>query len=92
MRVLREFHGAVGPLIISFEATLEHFAGDGLMVLFNDPLPCPDPAVRAVLIRSTGKIFCAGGDLASFKDAGDAVPALLKEMTTYLHAALSRLA
>ena len=48
MRVLREYHEAVGPLIFRFEATLEHFAGDGLMAIFNDPLPCPDPAARAV--------------------------------------------
>ena len=48
MRVLREYHEAVGPLIFAFEGTLEHFAGDGLMVFFNDPVPCPDPAARAV--------------------------------------------
>lgn len=48
MQVLREYHGIVGPLISQFEATLEHFAGDGLMVFFNDPVPCPDPAARAV--------------------------------------------
>jgi class 3 adenylate cyclase/CheY-like chemotaxis protein len=48
MQVLREYHAAVGPLIFRFEATLEYFAGDGLMTFFNDPLPCPDPAARAV--------------------------------------------
>jgi class 3 adenylate cyclase/CheY-like chemotaxis protein len=48
MRVLREYHEAVGPLIFRFEATLEHFAGDGLMAIFNDPVPCPDPAARAI--------------------------------------------
>jgi len=48
MRVLREYHGVVCPLIFQYEATLEHFAGDGVMAFFNDPLPCPDPAVRAV--------------------------------------------
>jgi class 3 adenylate cyclase len=48
MRVLREYHEAVGPLIFRFEATLEHFAGDGMMAIFNDPLPCPDPAARAI--------------------------------------------
>ena len=48
MRVLREYHEAIGPLIFRFEATLEHFAGDGVMAFFNDPVPCPDPAARAV--------------------------------------------
>ena len=51
-----------------------------------------DPAVRAVIITGRGKAFSVGGDLASFKDAGDRVPYLLKEMTTHLHAAISRLA
>ena len=48
MGVLREYHEAMGRLIFQFEGTLERFAGDGLMVFFNDPLPCPDPAARAV--------------------------------------------
>ena len=48
MGVLREYHDAVGPLIFEFEATLEHFAGDGMMAIFNDPVPCEDPANRAV--------------------------------------------
>jgi adenylate cyclase len=48
MGVLREYHAALGELIFRFEGTLERFAGDGLMVFFNDPLPCPDPVERAV--------------------------------------------
>jgi len=48
MEVLRDYHAAMGELIFRFEGTLERFAGDGLMVFFNDPLPCPDPAARAV--------------------------------------------
>ncbi len=48
MGVLREYHAAMGALIFQFEGTLERFAGDGLMVFFNDPLRCPDPAARAV--------------------------------------------
>jgi class 3 adenylate cyclase/CheY-like chemotaxis protein len=48
MEVLREYHAALGEIIHRFEGTLERFLGDGLMVLFNDPIPCADPAVRAV--------------------------------------------
>lgn len=48
MGVLAEYHEALGELIYRFEGTLERFTGDGLMVFFNDPLPCDDPAERAV--------------------------------------------
>jgi class 3 adenylate cyclase len=48
MGVLREYHGELGRLIVEHEGTLERFAGDGLMVFFNDPVPVPDPAARAV--------------------------------------------
>ncbi|MGH9010834.1 MAG: adenylate/guanylate cyclase domain-containing protein [Acidimicrobiia bacterium] len=48
MAVLREFHRELGRLVREFEATVGFFAGDGLMVFWNDPMPCPDPADRAV--------------------------------------------
>jgi adenylate cyclase len=46
--VLREYHSALGDLASRYEGTIERFVGDGLMVFFNDPLPCPDAPVRAV--------------------------------------------
>ena len=48
MKVVREYHETLGRLIHQHEATLERFTGDGLMVWFNDPLPCPDPSLKAV--------------------------------------------
>ncbi len=48
MAILHEYHDTIGELILQFEGTLEHFAGDGVEVFFNDPVPCPDPSARAV--------------------------------------------
>ena len=48
MGVLREYHTAMGELILAHEGTLERFTGDGIMVFFNDPVPVPDAAARAV--------------------------------------------
>jgi adenylate cyclase len=48
LEFLREYHGALGPLVSQFEGTLDQFSGDGIMVFFNDPVPIPDPAARAV--------------------------------------------
>ncbi len=48
MGVLGEYHRALGELIHEYSGTLERFTGDGLMVFFNDPLPCADAPERAV--------------------------------------------
>ncbi|HEY7075910.1 MAG TPA: response regulator [Solirubrobacteraceae bacterium] len=48
MDVLREYHAVLGELVRRHEGTLERFTGDGLMVFFNDPLPCEDAPARAV--------------------------------------------
>jgi len=47
-RVMQEYYRCLGRSIERFEGTLERFVGDGLLIFFNDPLPCPDPSVRAV--------------------------------------------
>src|SRR5262245_14627337 len=46
--LLRSYHAEMGELIFKFDGTLEHFAGDGIMVFFNDPIPCEDHKERAV--------------------------------------------
>lgn len=48
LRVLREYQGEVGRLASAHDGTIEHFAGDGVMLIFNDPAPLPDPAFSAV--------------------------------------------
>ena len=48
MGVLREYHAGMGKLILDHEGTLERFTGDGMMIFFNDPLPVPNPAERAI--------------------------------------------
>jgi class 3 adenylate cyclase len=48
MAVLSEYHCALGPLIHRYEGMIDSFTGDGLIVIFNDPIPCSDPALRAV--------------------------------------------
>ncbi|MDX1689413.1 MAG: enoyl-CoA hydratase-related protein [Acidimicrobiia bacterium] len=51
-----------------------------------------DRSVRAVLLTGEGRIFCGGGDLRAFREAGDGLPALIADTTIDLHAALSRMA
>jgi class 3 adenylate cyclase len=70
--LLREYHGALGPLVSQFEGTLDQFSGDGIMVFFNDPVPCPNPAERGVKMamamrEAAGALIadwrgCAGAD------------------------------
>ena len=50
MALLREYHAAVGEIIIKYSGTLERYAGDGVMVVFNDPVPVENPALQAVMM------------------------------------------
>ena len=48
--LLRDYHVAIGELVIKYGGTLERYAGDGVMVIFNDPVPVESPALQAVLM------------------------------------------
>ena len=50
MALLRDYHAAIGEIIIKYNGTLERDAGDGVMVVFNDPVPVENPALQAVLM------------------------------------------
>jgi adenylate cyclase len=64
MGVLREYHAAMGALILQHEGTLERFTGDGIMIFFNDPVVVDDPAVRAARMaqqmQQRTAVLCAG--------------------------------
>jgi class 3 adenylate cyclase len=60
MAVLQAYHDTVGPLIYRHEGTLMRFMGDGLMVFFNDPIACADPALRAVRLAVEMREALAG--------------------------------
>jgi adenylate cyclase len=64
MDVLREYHQTLGRIVMAHEGTIEHFTGDGVMVLFNDPLPLGEPelsAIRmAIEMRGAVAVLAAG--------------------------------
>src|SRR5258705_5438390 len=50
MALLRDYHAAIGEIIIKYNGTLERYAGAGVMVVFNDPVSVENPALQAVLM------------------------------------------
>src|SRR5690242_8283041 len=50
MALLADYHAAIGTIINKYSGTLERYAGDGVMVIFNDPVPVENPALQAVLM------------------------------------------
>jgi len=60
MGMLREYHAAMGRLILAHEGTLERFTGDGMMIFFNDPVEVPNPAERAIRMAVAMRDLIAG--------------------------------
>jgi adenylate cyclase len=69
MALLREYHGAIGEIIIKYSGTLERYAGDGVMVVFNDPIPVENPALQAVLMALDMRA-AIGGLIEKWRDLG----------------------
>ena len=75
MALLRDYHATIGEIIIKYNGTLERYAGDGVMVVFNDPVPVENPALQAVLMALEVR------DFWSFKP-GPGGPGIRREIFT----------
>ena len=60
MALLRDYHAAIGQIIVKYGGTLERFAGDGVMIIFNDPVPVENPPFQAVLMALDMRPAIAG--------------------------------
>src|SRR6516162_2413513 len=69
MALLRDYHDAIGHIIFKYGGTLERFAGDGVMVIFNDPVPVENPALQAVLMALDMRA-AIGGLIEKWRDLG----------------------
>jgi adenylate cyclase len=69
MALLRDYHAAIGQIIIKYSGTLERFAGDGVMVVFNDPVPVENPALQAVLMALEMRV-AIGALIEKWRDLG----------------------
>jgi GAF domain-containing protein len=69
MTLLREYHEAIGQIIFKYGGTLERFAGDGVMVIFNDPVLVENPALQAVLMALDMR-KAIGGLIEKWRDLG----------------------
>ena len=69
MALLREYHEAIGQIIFKYGGTLERFAGDGVMVIFNDPVLVENPALQAVLMALDMRT-AIGGLIEKWRDLG----------------------
>jgi len=83
---------SVGYLILNRPESANSITLELARDLMYAALECDEnPAIRAVVLAGNGRMFCGGGDLKTFASKGDSLPHYLKDVTTYLHAAVSRL-
>jgi 2-(1,2-epoxy-1,2-dihydrophenyl)acetyl-CoA isomerase len=91
--LLQERHGAVLTLTLNRPDSGNAIDLELARALMLAAIQCDeDASVRCVVLSGAGKMFCAGGDIATFAAAGAQTPALIKELATHLHAAISRFA
>ncbi|HEX7784478.1 MAG TPA: enoyl-CoA hydratase-related protein [Sphingobium sp.] len=91
--VLLERRGAIAHLTLNSPERGNTIDVAMARALLDAAITCDDdPAIRCVIIRGKGLMFCAGGDVAALHAAGDALPDLLAQITDHLHAAILRLA
>jgi class 3 adenylate cyclase/putative methionine-R-sulfoxide reductase with GAF domain len=69
MALLAEYHAAIGTIINKYSGTLERYAGDGVMVIFNDPVAVENPALQAVLMALDMRA-AIGGLIEKWRDLG----------------------
>jgi class 3 adenylate cyclase len=69
MALLSEYHAAIGTIINKYSGTLERYAGDGVMVIFNDPVPVENPALQAALMALQMRA-AIGGLIEKWRDFG----------------------
>ncbi|HCW61513.1 MULTISPECIES: enoyl-CoA hydratase-related protein [unclassified Sphingomonas] len=88
-----EREGAVARLVLDRPDAANSINLDLAKALARAAVQCDEDAtIRSVVLTARGKLFCPGGDVGAFASAGDGLPALLKDLTIYLHQAVSRLA
>src|SRR5947207_7551289 len=88
-----ERKGSVAWIILDRPAQLNALNAQMARELMQVAIACDeDEGVRCVVLTGSGKGFCAGGDLGEFASLGQGIAAHMKEMTVYLHAAISRFA
>lgn len=91
--LLIERQGAVVRLILNRPKAGNAINVELARALMDAAIECDeDPGVRCVVLTGAGRMFCVGGDVKLFASAGERIPHLLKELTSYLHSAIARLA